>query len=282
DADHLTSLYLPRFETPVAGALAGSVELMRRLRNECPWDRAQDHASLRSFLIEEAYEVLDALDRIVELRHDAGPGTGDDSAAGPAPDVVHVDTETLDAYADLESELGDLLFQILFHARLAAEAGQFDMGDVARTLIDKMVGRHPHVFGDRGPTLFTRPDPSAEFGKPDEHQWEQLKAEQVNRHSVLDGIPRSMPSLARSAKVLKRMTNSYGPPETGRWLGSVLAADPTTEDIGSLLVAVVELARRQQVDPEFALRKHMDELERTFRGFETGEIDPSPGAWVVG
>ncbi len=128
EPDHLTSVYIPA-SVPVEGRTAGDevtqlVALMDTLRERCPWDSVQTHASLMPHLVEESYEVLDALADLTE---------------GDAPD---------DAYAHLEEELGDLLFQIVFHARLADEAGQFDLADVARRVHDKLVHRHPHVFGD--------------------------------------------------------------------------------------------------------------------------------------
>jgi len=130
EPDHLTSLYVPRFGDEArrgAGAeVARLVGLMDTLREQCPWDRAQDHASLMPHLVEECYEVLDALSAL-----SAAPA----SAARAAN--VH-----------LEEELGDLLFQIVFHARLGAEDGFFDMAGVARAVHDKLVHRHPHVFGD--------------------------------------------------------------------------------------------------------------------------------------
>ncbi len=278
DADHLTSLFLPRHDAPIAGSLVGSVELMRRLRNECPWDRSQTHGSLRRFLVEEAYEVLDALDRVAELEGDAGSiddgGPMDDTA------VEKVEGELIDAYAELESELGDLLFQILFHARLAAEAGQFDISNVAQTLIDKMIVRHPHVFGTDSPTLFTSPASGQEFEPHDEKQWERLKNQDGQRSSVLDGIPRSMPALARSAKIVKRTTSRFGPADPGPDLQRLSRHSVDADELGALLLAAVELARRNNLDPELALRRAIDRLESQVRALETsGEPDSH---WVVG
>ena len=127
DADHLTSVYIPELAEPVAAELARFDELVRVLRERCPWDREQTHASLRRHLLSETHELLEALD-----------------ARAPHPDSeVVADADDL-----LEEELGDLLFQVGFHSRLAAERGAFTLADVARRIHDKLVARHPHVFGD--------------------------------------------------------------------------------------------------------------------------------------
>lgn len=138
--DHLTSLYIPQLAAPLAGEMAALDEVMRELRERCPWDREQTHASLVKHLVEESGEVVEAIAEV-----GAGlPG----------------------AYAHLEEELGDLLVQVLFHSRLAAEAGRFTVADVARTVRAKLVHRHPHVFGD------ARADTVEEA----EAIWEQVKA----------------------------------------------------------------------------------------------------------
>jgi tetrapyrrole methylase family protein/MazG family protein len=120
--DHLTSVYVPALAAPVAGEVAALDQLVRRLRADCPWDREQTHDSLRRHLLEEAYEVLEALD--------------------------HLDVEAGEGFDALEEELGDLLFQVAFHSVLAAEEGRFTLADVARGIVAKLVARHPHVFGD--------------------------------------------------------------------------------------------------------------------------------------
>ena len=287
EADHLTSLYLPQFAAPTARSLAGSVELMRRLRLECPWDRSQNHASLRRFLLEETYEVVDALDRVVELTD--VPVVSDEGQARTAGESVALASESqtdeavlIDAYADLESELGDLLFQVLFHSRLASEAGQFGLSDVAQTLIDKMVLRHPHVFGGRDPSLYTSPEPADSFAVHDEREWERMKAEQTDRRSVLDDIPRAMPALSRSSKVLKRAVGAFGPPMPGPRLESLLSTGVVDADLGPLLLAVVEVARRQGVDPELALREAVAGLERSIRVMEVDGIASARSNWVIG
>ena len=122
DADHLTSVFIPSLSTPVAEELVKFHELARTLRQQCPWDKEQTHRSLVRYLLEETYEVVDALERL--------------NADDPTTDI------------DLIEELGDLLYQIEFHAAIAEEQGRFTMADVARSVHDKLVARHPHVFGD--------------------------------------------------------------------------------------------------------------------------------------
>ena len=158
EADHLTSLYLPEVAEPVAHEFARFDELVRTLRDECPWDRKQTHASLRRHLLEETHEVLEVLDARAAL-----------ADTEPDPD--------LDDH--LAEELGDLLYQIYFHARLASERGSFTVADVARGVHDKLVIRHPHVFGDV----------EADDAETAVSTWEEIKAQEKQRDSVLDGIP---------------------------------------------------------------------------------------------
>jgi tetrapyrrole methylase family protein / MazG family protein len=216
EPDHLTSLWVPRLAAPVAGEVARFAELVRTLRRECPWDRQQTHASLARHLVEETYETVDAIDGL-------GPeGAGADH---------------------LEEELGDLLFQVVFHATLAAEEGWFTLADVARGIHDKLVARHPHVFGDVEATTAASV----------EANWERLKQAEKARASVMDGIPSGLPALLYAAKVQRRAESvGLAPPAPGR---PVPVADPATEDdLGDLLFAVVDRARRSGLDPEGALR----------------------------
>jgi tetrapyrrole methylase family protein/MazG family protein len=235
EPDHLTSLWIPSYAAPVAMEVQRFAELVATLRRECPWDREQTHESLRRHLLEESYEVLDALD--------------------------HVDVEGGEGYEHLEEELGDLLFQILFHATLASEAGQFTMADVARTVHDKLYSRHPHVFG--------RVD--ADDADQVAANWEQIKKDEKGRASVFDGIPDALPALLLALKIQKKAgalelgsTAGDGVPGTAA-LGAVWIADLDelvararagggADVIGELLFATVDLARRADVDPETALR----------------------------
>ncbi len=154
EPDHLTSLWIPGLAEPVAAELERFAGLVRRLRAECPWDREQTHQSLTRHLVEESYEVLDAID------------------------LLAVDED--EGYVALEEELGDLLFQVFFHATLGAEEGRFTLADVARGVHDKLVARHPHVFGD------------VEVDGADDvvTNWESIKKAEKGRESVFDGIPR--------------------------------------------------------------------------------------------
>jgi len=247
EPDHLTSVYIPA-SVPTEGRAAGDevtqlVALMDTLRERCPWDSVQTHASLMPHLVEESYEVLDALA---------------DLAEADAPD---------DAYAHLEEELGDLLFQIVFHARLADETGQFDLADVARRVHDKLVHRHPHVFGD------------VDAGTAEQvvTNWEAIKKSEKGRTSVTEGIPASLPALmlttklARKARAVGLEPDDDGDRQAARTLAALTrqaeATDPQADDplsgdggdlqaqSGELLFAVATLAQRLGVDAEQALRE---------------------------
>jgi tetrapyrrole methylase family protein/MazG family protein len=220
EPDHLTSLYIPHLTAPVAGEVVRFTELVRTLREQCPWDRRQTHQSLTRHLLEETYEVLDAIDAL--------DATAEDDDAVP--------------YEHLEEELGDLLFQVVFHATLATEAGRFTLADVARTVHDKLVVRHPHVFGD-----VVAADAEAVMAT-----WEERKRAEKGRDSVFDGIPAALPALALAYKV-QRKAASLGIEAEG---GGVVDLDEVgdVEGVGAALYAVVAAARRLDVDPEAALR----------------------------
>ena len=267
--DHLTSLYLPELAAPVAAELAASVELMARLRRDCPWDRAQTHQSLRRYLLEEAYEVLEAIDRLpVPEGDDAGPGGGD-GGGSPAVDDLAAD----DGYELLEEELGDLWFQILFHAQLASEAGRFTVADVARTLHDKLVGRHPHVFGDID---------VADAGEVVAN-WERIKQEEKQRESALDGIPAALPALSLADKMLQRAERAGWTTDTGDLGRSVAGLVPPgagSEELGRALLALVVAGRVGHLDAEAALRSAVTAAERRFRQAE--QAGGRSDSWVLG
>ena len=209
EPDHLTSLYIPKLAEPVGAELVRFAELVRTLREQCPWDREQTHGSLRRYALEETYEVLEAIDRLDEDDHES---------------IAH-----------LEEELGDLLFQVYFHATIAAQEGWFTLADVARGIHDKLKSRHPHVFADvivEGASDVVR-------------NWEQIKREEKGRTSVFDGIPSTLPALMYADEVVRK----------GR---SLDIAPETADDLGARILALVVEARADGVDPELALRATVD------------------------
>jgi tetrapyrrole methylase family protein/MazG family protein len=211
EPDHLTSLWLDAAGAPVASEVARFDELVHVLRERCPWDREQTHRTLTRHLLEETYEVLEAIELL-------------DPVSG-------------DGYEHLEEELGDLLFQICFHATLAAENGAFTLADVARGIHDKLVHRHPHVFGDV----------DAEDAGTVMRNWEQIKQQEKGRASIFDGIPSSLPSLLYAHKVLRKAQS----------IGIDIALPdplPAPGELGDALLALVAAARALDVDPEAALR----------------------------
>jgi tetrapyrrole methylase family protein / MazG family protein len=239
-ADHLTSLYVPKLITSGASAIRRLQTQMRALRERCPWDAEQTHDSLARYAVEEAYELVDA---ITYLDADATP-TGKDP----------ID--------EFQAELGDLLFQVIFHSCLATESGWFDLADVANTLFEKLERRHPHVFG------------SVEVADADEVKvnWEQIKAEE--RSGVVDpfaSIPDSLPALLWASKVLKvaqgrsggLFTNVLGSAADALDLlrahskGEAEAANSAIDDslMGDALLQLVAECRLRAIDPEIALRR---------------------------
>jgi ATP diphosphatase len=215
---------------------------LRDPRTGCPWDIEQSFATIVPYTIEEAYEVADAIDR----------------------NDVHA----------LRDELGDLLLQVVFHARMAEELGEFTFGDVVEAIRDKLVRRHPHVFGNE------RVDSAA----AQRSAWEALKADERQRHpqqqaGILAGVATALPSLARAAKLGRRAAGvGFDWPDTAGVAAKVreelaeFEAAPdrsrAEEEIGDLLFAVANLARHADVDPEEALRRANRKFERRFAGVE--------------
>lgn len=243
--DHLTTLWIPELAEPVAAELVRFYELVRTLRSACPWDREQTHATLGRHLLEETYEVLDAID--------------------------HLDVEAGTGFAHLEEELGDLLFQVVFHSVLGTEEGQFTLADVARGIHDKLVARHPHVFAASEGTAAT--------ARSVQHTWEQLKAAEKGRASLMDGIPAALPSLAYAAKVQKKAASvgfdwddvAGALPKVGEELAeltAVLGRPEAREELGDLLFAVVNVARHLGIDAEGALRVATGKFRERFEGVE--------------
>ncbi len=222
-------------------------EIMRRLRdpqNGCPWDVEQSFATIAPYTIEEAYEVADAIER--------------------------------QAWDELKGELGDLLFQSVFHAQMAEEAGLFTFDDVADTMSDKMVARHPHVFGDESR------DKSAEQQTRD---WETIKAAEragKAQKGVLDGVAIGLPALLRAVKLQKRAARvGFDWPDIGPVLDKIteearelaeardtMGHDEVREELGDLLFVMANLARHLDVEPEEALRHANAKFERRFKGIE--------------
>jgi tetrapyrrole methylase family protein/MazG family protein len=265
DPDHLTSLYIPKLAAPVAGEVARFVELVTTLRNECPWDAKQTHGSLRPHLLEETYEVLEALDAVAAL---GDVDAGVDGGVAPS-DVAGEDLDA--AYELLAEELGDLLFQVVFHAVLGTEAGRFTMADVATGVHDKLRSRHPHVFAD-----------VVVAGADDvESNWETIKAAEKGRASVLDGIPPGLPALAAAQKLHKRAagaglldavdtttpadrSNSADKAMTGADISSAA-------DLGETLYLLAARAREMGIDAEQALREAVAGRETQARAVESAQ-----------
>jgi len=228
-ADHLTSVYVPSVGAPVAQELVRFQDLVHTLREQCPWDREQTHGTLRRYVVEETYEVVEAIDAY--------------------------DPETGEGADHLLEELGDLLYQVVFHATIAAEHGEFTLADVARGIHDKLHRRHPHVFGD------------AEAGSL-EADWEAIKKAEKGRDSVMDGIPPTLPGLLYAHKVLSRAA-SIGAPTPA-------PVDPEG-DLGAALLGLVAGARAAGVDAEEALRRAADELRAEVASAEAAaSSDPHP------
>ena len=210
EPDHLTALYVAELGAPVAREVARFADLATELRRRCPWDREQTHQSLRGHLLEETYEVLEALDA--------------------------VDPANLSGYEELEEELGDLLYQIVFHSVLAAEAGQFTLADVAQGIHDKLKSRHPHVFG-----LLDSDPVEVEDAEEVLVNWEAIKRDQKGRSSVMDGIPPGLPALLFADKVIHKARSVGVAPDVdtatvaGRLYDAVLAAQAAGLDAESEL-----------------------------------------------
>jgi tetrapyrrole methylase family protein/MazG family protein len=246
--DHLTSLYVPQLAEPVAGEMARLHALARTLREQCPWDREQTHASLVRYLIEETYEVVDALNALDE----------DDPSTDEA----------------LIEELGDLLYQIEFHTTIAEQQGRFSLADVARTTHEKLVRRHPHVFGDvqatnAGDVVTT---------------WDEIKRAERAAKIVDDapdffaGVSRAAPSLSLAQKLQKRAAevgfdwpDVHGASakldeEIGELRVAAQSGDPAVVrmELGDVLFSVVNVARKLGLDAETALRDAADKFVARF------------------
>ncbi|GAB4386229.1 nucleoside triphosphate pyrophosphohydrolase [Albidovulum sp.] len=224
------------------------IEIMARLRDPetgCPWDIEQDFASIAPYTIEEAYEVADAIER--------------------------------GAWDELRGELGDLLLQTVYHAQMAREAGHFTFADVVRAICDKMVARHPHVFGPE-----SRDKSAAEQSR----DWERIKAAERaasgRTQSALEGVAVGLPALTRALKLQARAARvGFDWPSAGEVVDKIAeearelaearqsrSQEEIAEEFGDLLFAVANLARHLQVDPEAALRAANAKFTRRFQAVE--------------
>jgi MazG family protein len=230
------------------------LDIMARLRDPrsgCPWDLEQNFASIAPYTIEEAYEVADAIER--------------------------------DALAELPGELGDLLLQVVFHAQMGSERGEFDFGDVVAAIVAKMIRRHPHVFGDENVTSVAEQS----------SRWEAIKqAERPARTSVLADVPLGMPGLSRAMK-LGRRASAVGfdwqalPPvrakvaeELDELDEAVAGGDPARiqAEMGDLLFALANLCRHLDIDAEQCLRGANERFTRRF-GHVQAAIESRGGDW---
>lgn len=229
------------------GGMPRLLEIMRRLRDPatgCPWDIEQDFTSIAPYTIEEAYEVADAIARA--------------------------------DWAELEGELGDLLLQTVYHTQMGSEAGHFTFDSVVKAIADKMVARHPHVFGDESR------DKSAEQQTAD---WEKIKAaERAGKAQTrtLDGVAIGLPALTRAVKLQKRAARvGFDWPDTNHVIDKIveeagelveardtLSRTEVEEEFGDLLFVVANLARHLDIDPEMALRATNAKFTRRFAAVE--------------
>ncbi len=226
------------------GGLPRLREIMARLRapdGGCPWDREQDFATIAPYTVEEAYEVADAIER--------------------------------QAWDELRGELGDLLFQSVYHAQMADEAGLFDLGDVIKSISDKMLSRHPHVFGE---------DTTGKTTAQQTADWEAQKARERGPARVLDGVALGLPALTRAVKLQRRAARvGFDWPSTDQVVAKIaeeaaelvdaranLTAAEVAEEFGDLLFVMANLARHLEVDPEAALRAANAKFTRRFQRIE--------------
>ena len=213
------------------------VDIVARLRRECPWDREQTNQSIKKNLIEEAYELLEAIEE------------NDDKA--------------------MIEELGDVLLQVVFHSQIKKDEGAFDINDVIKHLIDKLIYRHPHVFGEK----------QVKDVEGVLKQWDELKQKEKKRESILDGIPKRMPALQRATKVQNK-TAKVGfdwkndedildkIQEEIRELKEAKTKEELEHEFGDILIALVNLGRHLGIDPEEALHKATDRMVNRFQYIE--------------
>jgi tetrapyrrole methylase family protein / MazG family protein len=246
EADHLTCIYIPRLGSAVGESLVRFHQLARTLREQCPWDREQTHQSLVKYLLEETYEVVDALQLL-------------------DPEVASSDSALIE-------ELGDLLYQIEFHATIAEQDGRFTMVDVVDGIHDKLVRRHPHVFGSV----------QADDAHTVVANWDAIKHAEKGRTSVFDGVAMSQPSLSYAYHVQRKAAKvGFDWPDVDGALPKIVeeATELTDaiatgdrgridDELGDLLFAVVNVARHLDIEPEAVLRVATHKFRRRFERVE--------------
>lgn len=237
-------------KSTAAEAMDRLIDIMARLRDPetgCAWDVAQDFSTIAPYTIEEAYEVADAIQR--------------------------------DDMAELKEELGDLLFQVVFHSQMAKEAGTFQIADVIEAINSKMIRRHPHVFGAADTRTADQQVAAWEVIKAEERA---AKGEHGTEESALDGVALALPALLRAEKLQKRAARvgfDWTDPapifdklqeETDEVRDAISSGDPDRieDELGDLLFVAANLSRRLSVDPEQALRRANAKFERRFRAME--------------
>lgn len=239
-------------------------DVVALLRQECPWDKRQTHASLRKHLLEETYETLEAIDRLSETLDEGGAAKIGLSGRQSSEKNI----QQLAAAKSLCDELGDLLYQVFFHSLLASEREDFDVYDVVASIQAKLIRRHPHVFGD------LKVDSEEDLAP----HWEAIKKSEGKRESVMDGIPSEMPALLFASKVQRKATSlGAKPPQEvcsaefeELAAASVASRDEHIDDqtIGSLLFAIAQIAAQQGIDSEASLRSTAQRFKDRFRKLE--------------
>ena len=213
------------------------VDIVARLRKECPWDREQTNQSIKNNLIEEAYELLEAIEQ------------NDDEA--------------------MIEELGDVLLQVVFHSQIKKDKGKFDINDVINHLIEKLIRRHPHVFGEK----------ESKSAEEVLKQWHKIKQKEKNRESILDGIPKRMPALLRAVKVQNRARKvgfdwqnmdqvMEKLEEEIREFKEAKTPEEKKHELGDILIAATNLGRFSDIDPEEALHEATDRMIERFQYIE--------------
>lgn len=269
---------MPHSDTPapnpdkVAKAFTDLARTVHRLRapGGCPWDIKQTHASLRPYLIEEAYEAVECIDALA------------DAAATERSEGV----QNFQNFQNFKEELGDVLLQVVLHAQLAQESGNFDVADIAQSLDEKLVRRHPHVFGSE----------SVQDSDEVLKNWEKRKADEKKAQtpdgsspaSVLSGLPRALPALQRTARMIEKVTkvgfqwpDLQGPMQKVEEEWNELKAEikPTIDEksrsrieseLGDVLFSLCNVAHLLKINPEDALRGTLARFESRFRYVETG------------